>query len=177
MTTLQTQPTPQLERSHATERDRAMMELAIGEARRAWARAEVPVGAVVYRGEEILAVGHNLRECDQDPTAHAEILVLREAARKLDEWRLNDCTLVVTLEPCPMCAGAIVNARVGRVVYGAPDMKAGAVDSIYQMCDDRRLNHQPEVIKGVMAPECRGLLRDFFKERRKINRLARQNDA
>jgi len=165
--------TPQLDRTHATDRDTQMMRRAIEAAHAAWDHREVPIGAVVYHNEtsQILAEAHNLRESDADPTAHAEILVLREAARKLGSWRLNDCTLVVTLEPCTMCAGAIVNARVGRVVYGATDPKAGAVESLYQICDDRRLNHRPQIIRGVLAPQCRNLLREFFKERRKQNRI------
>jgi tRNA(adenine34) deaminase len=170
-------PTPQLTRQHATAQDVDMMRLAIEQARAAWALEEVPVGAIVYRNDEILAVAHNLRESDSDPTAHAEILALRTAAQKIGEWRLNDCTLVVTLEPCPMCAGAIVNARVGRLVYGAHDPKMGAVESLYKICDDHRLNHRPQVIRGVLAPECRGILRDFFKQRRKENKLARQAAA
>lgn len=163
--------TKQLPRDHATELDVAMMSRAIEEARSGGNMLEVPVGAVIYRGEELIAAAHNLRESECDPTAHAEILVLREASAKLGEWRLNDCTLVVTLEPCAMCAGAIVNARVGKLVYGATDPKAGACESLYKICDDRRLNHRPQIIRGVLAPECRGLLRDFFKERRKQNRL------
>ncbi|MBI1367475.1 MAG: hypothetical protein GC162_02350 [Planctomycetes bacterium] len=150
-----------------------MMQRAIELAKDAVVVDEVPVGAVIYRGEEILAEAHNLRESHTDPTAHAEILALRQAARVLGEWRLNECSLAVTLEPCTMCAGAIVNARVGRLIYGASDPKAGAVESLYQICDDRRLNHRPEVICGVLAPQCRGLLRDFFKQRRAENRINR----
>ena len=166
--------TPQLTRHHATELDAEMMRRAIDLARRAWQAAEVPVGAVIYRGEEVLAEAYNLREADRDPTAHAEMIALREASAKINDWRLNDCTLVVTLEPCPMCAGGIVNARVGRLVYGASDPKMGAVESLYQICDDQRLNHRPQVIRGLMAPECRGILREFFKERRKQNKEARR---
>lgn len=169
--------TPQLPRQCATPQDVQMMRRAIELARQGWAREEVPVGAVVFRGDEILAEAHNLRECDSDPTAHAEILALREAARKLGEWRLSECTLVVTLEPCTMCAGGIVNARVGRLVYGASDPKAGAIESLYQICDDQRLNHRPQVICGVLAPECRGLLRDFFKQRRQANKALRDAAA
>lgn len=170
-------PTPQLDRSNATELDVAMMRRAIDVARAGQDLAEVPVGAVIYRNDtgEVLAADHNRRETDADPTAHAEILVLRQAATKLGTWRLSGCTLVVTLEPCTMCAGAIVNSRVDRIVYGATDPKAGAVESLYQICEDRRLNHRPEIVRGVMAPECRGLLRDFFKQRRRENRLSRQS--
>lgn len=159
---------------HATEIDMVMMERAIQQARLAWEADEVPVGAVLYRGDQIIAEGHNLRESNTDPTAHAEILVIQEAARKLGEWRLNDCSLAVTLEPCPMCAGAIVNGRVGRLIYGATDPKAGAVDTMYELCTDRRLNHHVEVLRGVLAPQCKGVLRDFFKERRRINKMARE---
>lgn len=171
---LHLQPTVHpLDRHHATERDVQMMRRAIELARQAWQVEEVPVGCVIYRGEEILAEAHNLREAERDPTAHAEIIALREASAKIQDWRLNDCTLVVTLEPCPMCAGAIINGRVGRLVYGASDSKMGAVESLYGICDDERLNHQPQIIRGVLAPECRGLLREFFKERRKLNKARR----
>jgi tRNA(adenine34) deaminase len=168
--------TPQLDRTNATELDRVMMCRAIDVARAGADLEEVPVGAVIYRNDtgEILAEDHNRRETDADPTAHAEMLVMRQAAAKLGAWRLVGCTLVVTLEPCTMCAGAIVNSRIDRIVYGATDPKAGAVESLYQICEDRRLNHRPEVVRGVMAPECRGLLRDFFKQRRRENRLNRQ---
>ena len=167
--------TPQLNRHGATERDVAMMRRAIELAQEAWDADEVPVGAVIYRGDQILAEAHNRRETDADPVAHAEIIALREAARTVGGWRLNDCTIVVTLEPCPMCAGAIVNARVGRVVYGATDPKMGAIESLYEICSDRRLNHRPEqIIKGVLGPECRGILREFFKQRRLENKRDRQ---
>ena len=148
------------------ETDLRMMRLALEHAHRAAQLGEAPVGAVVYRGNDLLAEGHNLRESAADPTAHVEILVLREAARKLGDWRLNDCSLAVTLEPCVMCAGAIVNARVGRLIYGATDPKAGAVESLYQICSDPRLNHRPQIIRGPMADECGQVLRDFFQQRR-----------
>ncbi|MFG0331203.1 MAG: tRNA adenosine(34) deaminase TadA [Phycisphaerales bacterium] len=157
----------------ASAHDQKMMRAAIDLAKEAWSIGEVPVGALVYRGDEILGRGHNLREDLCDPTAHAEIIAIREAADKLGEWRLNDCTLVVTLEPCPMCAGAIVNGRVGRLVYGASDPKAGAVETLYKLCTDHRLNHRVEVVSGVMAGECSKLLKDFFRERRKANRAKR----
>lgn len=146
--------------------DSQMMRLALEQARTALLIDEVPIGAVVYHGHRILAKAHNLRQTVQDPTGHAEILVLREAAQQLGDWRLNDCTLVVTLEPCVMCAGAIVNARVGRLVYGATDPKAGAVESLYALCSDPRLNHRPVIIKDVMADECGQLLKEFFKMKR-----------
>lgn len=139
------------------------MRLALDEARAATAHDDVPVGAVVLGREgEVLAVGHNEREKHGDPTAHAELLALRRAAERLGTWRLEGCTLVVTLEPCTMCAGATVLARVGRVVYGAVDPKAGAVGSLWDVVRDRRLNHRPEVLHGVLADECGELLRDFF---------------
>jgi tRNA(adenine34) deaminase len=132
-----------------------------------WARSEVPVGAVILGpGGDVLARAHNQRERDADPTAHAEILAIRAAARALGSWRLEGCTLVVTLEPCPMCAGAVVAARIGRVVYGATDPKAGAAGSLWDIPRDRRLNHRAEVIGGVLAEESAALLREFFARRR-----------
>jgi tRNA(adenine34) deaminase len=129
--------------------------------------ADVPVGAVVLdeAGAE-LSRAANRREADQDPTAHAELLAIRAAARRRGEWRLTGCTLVVTLEPCPMCAGAVTQARLDRLVYGADDTKAGAVGSLWDVVRDRRLAHRPEVIRGVLAGDCTALLRDFFAGRR-----------
>jgi tRNA(adenine34) deaminase len=124
---------------------------------------DVPVGALVYDAAgEVIGAGHNAREATTDPTAHAEILAIREAAARRGSWRLTGCTLVVTLEPCTMCAGAVVLARLDRVVYGATDPKAGAVGSLWDVVRDRRLNHRPEVIAGVLEPECAHLLREFF---------------
>ncbi|WP_424527828.1 tRNA adenosine(34) deaminase TadA [Sphaerisporangium viridialbum] len=144
------------------------MRLALAQAVRAGERGEVPVGAVVIGPSgEVLAAAGNDREASADPTAHAEILALREAARVRGEWRLAGCTLVVTLEPCTMCAGAAVLARVDRVVYGAVDEKAGAAGSLWDVVRDRRLNHRPEVILGVLAEECSAVLRDFFADRRR----------
>lgn len=143
------------------------MEVALQEARRAALAGEVPVGAVVVCGDEIVSRGHNLREAWRDPLAHAEILALRRAALRLDRWRLHDCTLVITLEPCPMCAGAVVNARPDRVVFGAWDPRAGAAGSVMDVLGDPRLNHRPEVIAGVRQQECAQLLRDFFGQRRR----------
>lgn len=142
------------------------MRLALDQAKAAVALGEVPIGAVVYRGEELLASAFNLRATGPDPTAHAEILVLREAATKVGDWRLNECSLAVTLEPCAMCAGAIVNARIGNLVYGATDPKAGAVESLYTICSDPRLNHRPTIVRGVLAEECGEVLRAFFRDRR-----------
>jgi tRNA(adenine34) deaminase len=142
------------------------MEFALTEARAAQAHHDVPVGAVVVHGGRIIAARHNERELRQDPTAHAELLALRDAAAALGSWRLDDCTLVVTLEPCVMCAGAVVNARVGRLVYGAADLKAGGTLSLYGICSDPRLNHNPPVIHGVRAGECAAVLTAFFQDRR-----------
>jgi tRNA(adenine34) deaminase len=147
--------------------DLRMMRLAVEWALRAAAVDEAPVGAVVYRGDQVLAAAHNLRESVHDPVGHAEVLALREAARQIGDWRLNACSMAVTLEPCAMCAGAIVNARLGRLVYGAADPKAGAVESLYQICSDRRLNHRPAILSGLMAHECGAVLRDFFRQRRR----------
>jgi tRNA(adenine34) deaminase len=144
------------------------MRLALDEARQALATDDVPIGAVVLGGDgAVLSRGRNAREAVGDPTAHAEILALRAAAAVVgDGWRLDGCTLVVTLEPCTMCAGAAVLARVASVVYGADDPKAGAVGSLWDVVRDRRLNHRPEVVTGVLADESSGLLRAFFAERR-----------
>lgn len=143
------------------------MRLALDEARRAVRGGDVPVGAVVLSadGTTVLAAGHNEREATGDPTAHAEVLALRRAAARLGEWRLTGCTLVVTLEPCPMCAGALVQSRVDRVVYGARDDKAGAAGSVWDLVRDRRLNHRPEVIEGVLTDDCARLLTEFFRTR------------
>jgi tRNA(adenine34) deaminase len=146
--------------------DEAAMRLALDEAAAAPAHDDVPVGAVVVRDGAVVARRHNERERTGDPTAHAELLALRDAAAVVGHWRLTDCTLFVTLEPCVMCAGAIVNARVGRVVYGATDPKAGAVASLYEVCSDPRLNHRPPVTGGVLGDECGALLRAFFAARR-----------
>lgn len=149
------------------DRWRAAMRLALDEAQLAVRGGDVPVGAVVLStdGTTVLATGHNEREATGDPTAHAEVLALRRAAAKLGEWRLSGCTLVVTLEPCIMCAGALVQSRVDRVVYGARDEKAGAAGSLWDLVRDRRLNHRPEVIEGVLADDCARVLTDFFRAR------------
>ena len=148
------------------DRWRAAMRLALDEAERAVQGGDVPVGAVILSaGGTVLSTGHNEREATGDPTAHAEILAIRRAAAKLGSWRLADCTLVVTLEPCTMCAGAVVQSRVDRLVYGARDEKAGAVGSLWDVVRDRRLNHRPEVIGGVLADACARLLTDFFRGR------------
>ncbi|WP_411100166.1 tRNA adenosine(34) deaminase TadA [Streptomyces sp. x-45] len=143
------------------------MRLALVEAGRAAEGGDVPVGAVVLApdGRTVLSAGHNEREATGDPTAHAEVLAIRRAAAELGEWRLSGCTLVVTLEPCTMCAGALVQSRVDRVVYGARDDKAGAAGSLWDVLRDRRLNHRPEVIEGVLADDCARPLTDFFSDR------------
>lgn len=143
------------------------MRLALAQAAAAGLRGEVPVGAIVLdTGGSVLAQAGNDRESSVDPTAHAEVLALREAARALGQWRLTGCTLVVTLEPCTMCAGASVLARVDRIVYGAVDAKGGAVGSLWDVVRDRRLNHRPEVVMGVLADECAEILTEFFAVRR-----------
>lgn len=140
------------------------MRRAMDEAARAAAAGDVPVGAVLLAPDgSVLATGHNEREATADPTAHAEVLALRRAAAELGEWRLPGCTLVVTLEPCVMCAGALVQARVARVVFGAADEKAGAAGSLWDLVRDRRLNHRPEVIRGVLEEECSAQLTAFFR--------------
>jgi tRNA(adenine34) deaminase len=148
------------------------MREAIAEANKALAADEVPIGAVVVHEPtgRIIGRGHNRRENDHDPTAHAEIIALREAARALGHWRLLDCVLVVTLEPCPMCAGAAVNARIPRLIYGCSDPKAGAVRTLYRLCEDERLNHCVAVEEGVLAEECAELLRSFFRAQRALGK-------
>ena len=143
-----------------------MMRLALEEARAAASGGDVPVGAVVARGDEVVAQAGNARERDQDPTAHAEILALRQAARAVGSWHLEGCTLYVTLEPCAMCAGALVLARIDRLVLGASDPKAGFAGSLGDIVRDGRLNHEVEVTVGVLAEECGEVLRAFFAERR-----------
>lgn len=142
------------------------MRLALAEAAAAELHGDVPIGAVVVRDGVVIASRHNERELTGDPTAHAEVLALRDAAAQVGHWRLLDCTLYVTLEPCVMCAGALVNSRIGAVVYGATDPKAGAVESLYHVCADDRLNHRPPVEGGVLADDCGRLLKAFFAARR-----------
>ena len=142
------------------------MRLALKEASLAFQKGEVPVGAIISKDGKVISSSHNLRETSKDPSAHAEILVIRDATKISDSWRLTGLTLYVTKEPCIMCAGALVNSRIARLVYGCRDEKAGGVDSLYQILNDRRLNHQVEVVSGVLDEECAGILRNFFKERR-----------
>lgn len=148
------------------------MREALREACLAGEAGDVPIGCVVVHDEsgQIIGRGRNRREAEEDPTAHAEILAMREAAQRLRHWRLLGCTLLVTLEPCPMCAGAIVNARLPRVVFGAADPKAGAAGSLMNLLDDARLNHRAQVVGGVLESECAQLLRDFFGQQRALGK-------
>ena len=142
------------------------MRIALEEAKLAAAKGDVPVGAVVLRDGEVIARRHNEREASNDPTAHAEVLALRDASSLLGSWRLSDCTLVVTLEPCVMCAGATQSARIGRLVYGAANFEAGATASLYNVMSDPRLGHNPPVEHGVLAEESAELLKEFFSSKR-----------
>ncbi len=149
--------------------DEQFMRAAIDAAYIAQENGDVPIGTVIVHEGKIIAKAYNQREQLQDPTAHAEIVALTQAAAHLESWRLHGCTLYVTLEPCIMCAGALVLARIDRVVYGCDDPKAGAVRSLYQILEDSRLNHRPEVVPGVLAEPCSELLKDFFRRRREEN--------
>jgi len=150
--------------------DEYFMRQALKLAETAFAEDEVPVGAVIVQGEKIIAKGYNQREKLNDPTAHAEMIAITSAASAIGDWRLNDCTLYVTLEPCIMCAGAIVLARIGRIVYGPDDPKAGAVRSLYNILEDARLNHQPTITSGVLAEQSSNLLREFFRKQRMMGK-------
>ncbi len=147
--------------------DNYFMGLALAEAAEAYRLGEVPIGAVLVMNGEVIASAHNMRETWQDATAHAEIIVIRKACQQLGRWRLTGTTLYVTIEPCPMCAGALVMSRVDRLVYGSTDYKAGAVESIFNVVQNEALNHRMAVMSGVLADECAGIMRDFFRERRK----------
>ncbi|MFA5863954.1 MAG: tRNA adenosine(34) deaminase TadA [Phycisphaerae bacterium] len=150
--------------------DEYFMRQALRLAEDAFAANEVPVGAVVVHEEKVIGKGFNQRQMLHDPTAHAEILAITAAASAMGDWRLSNCTLYVTLEPCVMCAGAIVLARIDRVVYGAPDPKAGAVESLYNLLSDSRLNHRPQIRRGVLAEEASSLLTEFFRQQRAIGK-------
>lgn len=159
------------------EKDRKFMQLALEEAKKAAALGEVPIGAVLIYEDKIIARAHNLRETTQNATTHAELMVIQEACKKIGSWRLEETTLYVTLEPCPMCAGAILQSRIPRVVYGARDIKAGCVDSLYRLLNDARFNHECEVTEGILAEECGQILTDFFRalrERKKAEKKARR---
>lgn len=155
---------------------RIWMDDALGEAQAAEAHGDVPVGALVVHRGEVIARAHNERELRQDPTAHAEMLALRAAARALGSWRVEDCVLYVTLEPCAMCAGALVLARLPLLVFGAPDPKAGAVGSLMDIARDDRLNHRVEVVAGIREQQCGDLLRRFFHRRRAAARATAGSD-
>ena len=146
--------------------DEMHMNLALDEARRAGAIGEVPIGAVVVCDGAVVATGYNRREVDHDPAGHAELIAIREASRRLERWRLSDCTVYVTLEPCPMCAGLMHQARIARCVYAAADPKAGALGTLYDLSSDERLNHRFDVVAGVRAEESTELLKDFFAKLR-----------
>ena len=147
-----------------------LIRAAIEQATIAQAEGDVPIGAVIAREGQIIAAASNRRIVDRDPTAHAEMLAIRAAAEAVGDWRLTGCTLAVTLEPCCMCAGAIVLARIDRLIYGAADPKAGAVHTLYCLCSDPRLNHQVEVVGGVLADECGALLTKFFRRQREMGK-------
>ena len=158
-------------------KDHLYMQEALVEAEKAAMLGEVPIGAVLVYKNEIIARAHNLRETTQNALMHAESMVIQEACKKIGSWRLEETTLYVTLEPCPMCAGAILQSRVPRVVYGARDLKAGCVDSLYRLLNDSRFNHECEVTEGVLAEQCGQILTDFFRalrERKKAEKLARK---
>ena len=148
------------------KKDQTYMVEALVEAEKAAALGEVPIGAVIVYQDEIIARAHNLRETTQNATTHAELLAIQQACAKVGSWRLEDMTLYVTLEPCPMCAGAILQSRIPRVVYGARDIKAGCVDSLYRLLNDARFNHECEVTEGILAEECGGILTRFFRNLR-----------
>jgi len=150
----------------AKEQDIYFMSVALDEAKLAYSEGEIPVGSVLVNKGRIIAKAHNTRETSKDPTAHAEILAIRSAAEKGDSWRLNKTTLYVTKEPCIMCAGAMVNARIDRLVYGCKDEKGGAVESLYHLLSDKRLNHRVEIVSGVLKDECAEILKRFFQKRR-----------
>lgn len=148
------------------KKDQTYMVEALVEAEKAAALGEVPIGAVIVYQDEIIARAHNLRETTQNATTHAEVLAIQQACAKVGSWRLENMTLYVTLEPCPMCAGAILQSRIPRVVYGARDVKAGCVDSLYRLLNDPRFNHECEVTEGILADECGGILTQFFRNLR-----------
>lgn len=150
--------------------DQRLMRLALQEAEHALAENEVPVGAVIVHGQRVIAAAHNQREQLHDPTAHAEMIAITQAAGELGSWRLEGCTLYVTLEPCPMCAGAILQARIPRVVYGAIDPKAGAVETLFQLLNDPRLNHRCDIQSGVLAAPCGEILTRFFRQQRQLGK-------
>lgn len=154
--------------------DRGYMQLALAEARKAAELGEIPIGAVLVYGGEVVAAAHNMRETWRDATAHAEVIVIRKACSRLNRWRLSGCSLYVTVEPCPMCSGAIVNSRIDRVIYGCPDSKAGGAESIFNIITNPNLNHCAEVVSGVCEEECAQVMKDFFRRRRLENKAKKQ---
>ncbi|MEC1180732.1 tRNA adenosine(34) deaminase TadA [Metasolibacillus meyeri] len=156
------------------EKDRYFMQEALIEAQKAGEKGEVPIGAILVHNGEIIARAHNLRETTQNAVTHAELLAIQQACEEIGSWRLEDTTLYVTLEPCPMCAGAILQSRVPRVVYGARDLKAGCVDSLYRLLNDERFNHECNVVEGVLAEQCGQILTDFFRALRARKKAKKQ---
>ncbi|MDF2572320.1 MAG: tadA [Sporomusa sp.] len=147
--------------------DSYYMGLALDEAKKAYELGEVPIGAVIVIDDQVVASAHNMRERWHDATAHAEVIAIREACAELKRWRLTGATLYVTIEPCPMCAGALIMSRIDRLVYGSPDYKAGAVESLFNVVQNSALNHQMEVVSGVRADECSTIMKEFFRQRRR----------
>ena len=152
----------------------AYMQLALAEARQAAALGEIPIGAVLVHAGDVIAQAHNIRETWQDGTAHAAIILIQEACKRLGRWRLSGCSLYVTVEPCPMCSGAIVNSRIDTVVYGCPDVKAGGAESIFNIITNPNLNHTATVISGICEEECAQVMKDFFQRRRAENKAKKQ---
>lgn len=148
--------------------DEKYMNLALSEAKKAFEKDEVPVGAVIVIDGKVISRGFNLRESKSDPTMHAEIVAIRKACKKLNSWRLENATLYVTIEPCAMCAGTIIWARIKRVVYGAPDLKAGALGGVLNLNNEKKLNHHFDITSGILEKECGQLMKDFFKQKRKL---------
>ena len=155
--------------------DNYYMGLALEEARKAYDIGEIPIGAVLIVDNEVIASGHNMREIWHDATAHAEMIVIREACQILKRWRLTGATLYVTIEPCPMCAGALVMSRIDRLVYGSADYKAGAIESVFNVVQNDALNHSMDVVSGVRSDECAEIMRDFFRHRRKEKKIDKAN--
>lgn len=153
------------------------MKLAIQEAKKAWEMDEVPIGAIVVYKGEVIGKGHNLRENDQSPIAHAEMIAIQEAAKHLNSWRLEETTLYATLEPCVMCSGAIVMSRIPHVVYGATDPKGGCSGSLMNLIEDMRFNHRATVERGILEQECGDMLRNFFREKRNLKKQIKQNNT
>lgn len=159
------------------EKDQQYMQLAIEEAKKAYSLGEVPIGAIIVHEDKIIARAHNLRETSQNATTHAELLAIQEACGELGSWRLEETTLYVTLEPCTMCAGAILQSRIPRVVYGARDPKGGCVHSLYELLNDARFNHESDITEGVLALECGQLLTNFFKALRDRKKAAKNRTS